>query len=331
MKPGRGDAKRLIASPPAGLPALLIYGPDPMRVADARARVLTALLGPGAEEEMRLSRIEGAELRRDPAAATDAIKAQGFFPGPRAVHVEGATDAAARPLLAALAEHAKGDATLVVTAGALTPRSPLRKGFEAHPKAPAVALYDDPPSRAEIEEAVAGAGLSPDPDAAALLSELGAALPVGDFAQLLEKLSLYAAGPVTAQDVEAVAPASLEARLDDAISVVADGRPEAIAPLLRRLAAQGTQPVAIAIAALSHFRTLHAVAAMGVQAVRPPLYGPRRTRAEAQARAWGRERLEAAIRLLIDTDLSLRAAGRTAPASAVMERALVRLAVMGRR
>ena len=331
MKPRGGAASDLVKRPPADLPGMLIYGGDPMRVADARIRVLSALLGENAEEEMRLTRIEGADLRRDPAAALDALKAQGFFSGPRAVHVEGATDAAAPAILAALAEHAPGDAALVVTAAALTPRSALRKGFEGHPSAPAIALYDDPPSRAEVEEALRASALAPDPDAMRMLTDLGTALPPGDFAQLLEKLSLYADGPFGPEAVEAVAPASLEAALDDALAVVAEGRPAAIAPLLRRLEAQGTQPVAIAIAALRHFRTLHAVAALGVGAVKPPLYGPRRARAESQARAWGRDRLEGAIRVLVDTDLALRAAARTAPPMALVERALVRLAVMGAR
>ena len=333
MKRQGAAVRALLSDPPEGLPALLVHGADPMRVADARSRVLKAMLGPNAEEEMRLSRIEAADLRKDPAALIDAVKAQGFFPGPRAVHVEGATDGLAKPILAALEAHAPGDAVMVVTAAALPARSALRKAVEGHASAVAIALYDDPPTRAETEAAIREAGLSPDPDpdAAAMLADLALALPPGDFAQLLEKLALYSGGPVAATDVEAVAPASVEAQLDDALAVVADGRPDAIAPLLRRLEAQGTQPVSLAIAALRQFRTLHAVAVQGAGAVRPPLYGPRRDRAERQARAWGAERLERAMRLLVETDLELRSAGRSAPAMPVIERALVRLAVMGQR
>ena len=39
-------------------------------------------------------------------------------------------------------------------------------------------------------------------------------------------------------------------------------------------------------------------------------------------------RLEAAVTVLTDTDLALRSAGRTAPAMALVERALIRLAMM---
>ena len=45
-----------------------------------RQEYLKALLGPAAEEEMRLTRIPAADLRREPALLMDAIKAVGFFP-----------------------------------------------------------------------------------------------------------------------------------------------------------------------------------------------------------------------------------------------------------
>jgi len=49
-----------------------------------------------------------------------------------------------------------------------------------------------------------------------------------------------------------------------------------------------------------------------------------------QAQGWGADRLETALTLLTDTDLQLRSAGQTAPALALMERALIRLAMLGR-
>jgi DNA polymerase-3 subunit delta len=60
------------------------------------------------------------------------------------------------------------------------------------------------------------------------------------------------------------------------------------------------------------------------------VFGPRRDRMQRQAQAWGMFRLEDALKLLIETDLTLRSASR-APQMAVMERALIRLAMMARR
>ena len=63
-----------------------------MRVALRRQELLKSLIGDNAEEEMRLTRISGSDLRSDPALLLDGLKASGFFPGLRAVFVEGATD-----------------------------------------------------------------------------------------------------------------------------------------------------------------------------------------------------------------------------------------------
>ena len=48
-----------------------------------------------------------------------------------------------------------------------------------------------------------------------------------------------------------------------------------------------------------------------------------------KASAWGAHRLDQAISLLTDTDLQLRSAGQNAPAMALVERMLIRLAMLG--
>ena len=87
-----------------------------MRVALKRQEVIAALIGPEGEAEMRLSRIPGGDLRKEPTLLIDAVKAIGFFPGPRVAFVEEATDVAAPAILAALEDWAEGDAQIVVTA-----------------------------------------------------------------------------------------------------------------------------------------------------------------------------------------------------------------------
>lgn len=340
MKLSARDAPRYFARPDPGRAGLLLYGTDAMRVALRRQEVIAALLGPGAEEEMRLTRLPAADLRRDPAALLDAIKTQGFFPGPRVVLAEDATEALAEPILAALAEWRAGDAQIVVTAGPLKPAAKLRKAFESHPNAYAVGIYDDPPSREEIEAVLARAGLRdiPGPVMGDLVA-LSRALDPGDFRQTVEKLSLYKAGdpaPLSAADIAACAPASTEADLDEVLDIVAEGRSGEIAPVLRRLRAQGVQPVGLCIGAARHFRALYTVAAdpggagQGIARLRPPVFGPRRDRMLRQAQGWGASRLEQALSILTETDLTLRSAAQRAPEMALVERALIRLAMLAR-
>jgi len=340
MKLSTRDAPRYFARPDAGRTGLLIHGADAMRVALRRQEVIAALLGPGAEEEMRLARLQATDLKRDPAALLDAVKAQGFFPGPRVAFVEDATEAQADAILAALADWREGDAQIVVTAGMLKPTSKLRKAFESHPNAYAVGIYDEPPTREEVEAVLARAGLRDVPGAVmGDLMALSRALDPGDFRQTVEKLSLYRLGddaPLSSSDIAACAPASTEADLDEVLEIVAEGRSGEIAPVLRRLKAQGVQPVGLCIGAARHFRALYTAAAdpggaaQGINRLRPPVFGPRRDWMLRQAQGWGAARLEQALSILTETDLHLRSAGQHAPEMALVERALIRLAMLAR-
>ncbi|WP_170378280.1 DNA polymerase III subunit delta [Ruegeria atlantica] len=340
MKLSPREAEGYFARPDADKAGLLIYGADTMRVALKRQQVLSALLGANAEEEMRLTRIPGTDLRGDPALLLDAVKAVGFFPGPRAVFVEDTTDTAAPAIIAAFEDWAPGDAQIIVTAGQLKPSSKIRKAFEAHPAAYAVGIYDDPPSRAEIERILTQARLQNIPrDSMSALAELATGISPGDFTQTIEKLSLYKRGDsseLAIEDIEACAPRSTEAALDDVLNVVAEGRAGEIGPLIRRLQSQGTNAVSLCIGATRHFRTLYACAsdpggaAQGIGKLRPPVYGKRRDRILRQAQGWGAPKLQTALTVLTDTDLSLRSAGQSAPAMALVERAMIRLAMLAR-
>ena len=338
MKLPPRDAPGYFARPNPPRPGLLIYGEDPMRVALKRQEVILAMIGPEGEAEMRLARHDAAEARKDAALISDAMRASGFFPGPRAVLIEGGTDGLAGTISAALDDWREGDAHLVVTAGQLPPASKLRKLFEARPDAWCAAIYDDPPSRAEIESVLRKAGAGEiTREAMAEIESLSRALDPGDFRQTVEKLSLYKRGdptPVSSEDVAAVAPTSTEADLDAVIDVVAEARAAEIGPLLRRLEAQGATAVSLCIAASRHFRTLHAAAADPEGAARvfartrmPP---KRKERMIRQARSWGAVKAGEALHLLTDTDLTLRSSAKV-PDMALMERTLIRIAMLGRR
>ncbi|MEL6701092.1 MAG: DNA polymerase III subunit delta, partial [Pseudomonadota bacterium] len=168
---------------------------------------------------------------------------------------------------------------------------------------------------------------------------LSRTLDPGDFAQTVEKVALYCLGAdqVTVADIDACSPASTEAEVDDLLNIVAEARTEELGPVLRRLEAQGVTPVTICIQAMRHFKTLHAAAAdpsgvsQGIARVRPPVFGPRRDRMQRQAGRLGRDGTEKALATLTETDLTLRSANQTAPQMAVMERALIRLAMTKRR
>ena len=340
MKLTGRDATAYLRKPDPNHAGILIFGSDPMRVAQKRQQAITALVGPTAESEMRLTRINGADLRKDPASLNDAIKAQGFFPGPRVAYVEDATDGLAKIFDAAFADWNPDDAQIVAAAGQLTAKSALRKVFEGHRSAVAIGIYDDPPSREEIEAVLAAAGLRDVPrDAMDAVTALSQTLQPGDFRQTIEKLGLFKRGdstPLILTDVQANAPQASDVDVDDIINVVASGAAHDIGPALRDLYAQGVNPVTLCIGTMRHFRRLHHVASdpggvgSGIGKLRPPVFGPRRDQVSRQASQWGRDRLERAITALTETDLQMRSASN-APTHALMERVLIRLAMMARR
>ncbi|MBL9053914.1 MAG: DNA polymerase III subunit delta [Tabrizicola sp.] len=331
------EASRYCAKPDPARAGLLIFGADPMRVALKRQEVIAALIGPEGEGEMRLTRMSGGDLRKDASLILDAIKATGFFPGPRVAFVEEASDSLADPIAAALKDWKPGDAVIVVTGGNLTGKSALKTLFEKHPSAVCIGLYDDPPSREEIEDALRKAGLSNiDREAMTDLTTLARALDPGDFRQTLEKIALYKfrdPSPLTPADVAAMAPSTIEAEVDDLIAAVAEARANAIGPLFRRLEGQGVQPVTICIGALRHFRILHGAAAdpqgpgVGIQKARVNF--KQKDAMGRQAGQWGTRALEQAVSILLETDLTLRSASK-APGMALVERALIRIAMTRR-
>lgn len=331
------EASRYFSKPDPTKTGLLICGADAMRVALKRAEVIAALIGPQGESEMRLSRLSGGDLRRDATLLRDAMTTASFFPGPRVAWLEEATDGLTETIAATLKDWRPGDAQVIVTAGNLTGKSALKTLFEKHPAAFAAVLYDEPPSRDEIEQALTRAGLRSIPDRAmADLTALARSLDPGDFRQTLEKIALYKHGdptPLTSDEIANLAPATIEADVDDLIHATADAKANIIGPLIRRLESQGTAAVTICIFALRHFRSLHIAAcdpggiSNGMAKAR--VFGPRRDAMQRQAQNWGMRPLESALSVLVETDLTLRSTSR-APAMAVMERALIRLAMMRR-
>lgn len=333
MKLQGAEAKRYFSRPDPTKAALVIFGEDAMRVALKRAEAVLALAGREAEAEMRLTRLAAADLRKDGAALLDAVKAVGFFPGPRVVVVDDATDGLAPLIEGALKAWKLGDANIVVAAGNLTGKSALKTMAEKHPSAICIGLYDDPPTREEIEEELRRAGLSHiPPDALSELQTLSKLLEPGDFRQTLEKIALYKfqdPSPLTPHEIAALAPATIETEAEDLIDMVAEGQMAAIGPLMRRLEGQGVAPVTLAITAMRHFQTLHMMAthpegpAQGFAQARG--FFKRRDRMMRQAQNWGTRQTERALAILVDTDMVLRSSSK-APLMAVMERALIRIA-----
>ena len=338
MKLTSRDVVSFFKSPPKGLAGVLIYGNDVMRVSDKRQQFISLLLGPNADKEMRLTRISRESLKKAPEQAIDLCKAQGFFPGERALLIEEANETVADTIIKAIEEWQDGDATIVVTAGSLKPSSSLRKFFEQKKNIFSVPIFDNPMTKFEVEKIITESGLqNVTQEILNQLVTIASELTPGDFKQSLNKLTLYKLNdetPVTYQDLINCTPASNEAAIDEVLNVILAGNEFKVNQIIGRLRSQGVLPVTLVIAATRHFKALFSIVSnpggvsAGATALRPPIYGPRKETLINQAQKWGPVKIKTAIKILTTIDLKLRSADQKVPQMSLVERHLIRIAML---
>jgi DNA polymerase-3 subunit delta len=341
MKLNPKEIPKLIKKPDPTLAAVLFYGSDTMRVALKRQEYLENLLGPNAEQEMRLTRFIGDDILKDRTAVFDAIKSVGFFPGQRAVLIENTSDKTSKIIIECIEAWKKPDAHIVVTTGSLRPTSQLRKAFETFQNTLAAPIYDNPSTEMEIKTELTRAGIQiNDPGTMEALYNLSKELEPGDFRNTLEKIYLYKLSDkssLTAKDISMCSPISAETNLEEIIHAVSDGNTNKINHILNRLEAQGVQPVTLCISFQRHFKLLLSLKNHGgtpleaISKTKPPIFGPKRSAIINQLKLWSEETLKIALSFFVELDLDLRSATNRYPSLAVTERVLIRVAMIARK
>jgi DNA polymerase III subunit delta len=342
---GQGLARFLRTPDPAVL-AALVYGPDSGLVRE-RAQALVAAAAGDAADPFRVAELTPADLKNDPARLVDEAAALPFTGGRRVVRLRDATDAAA-PLLKELLQGA-GQGLVVLEAGELSPRSPLRALCEASNQAAAIACYRDEGEALSgvIAAELKRSGLAAAPDALEYLTaNLG-----GDRAltrRELEKLALYMAdssgagragadgkrgATVTLEDAMATVGDTAALGLDDLIHHLAEGNRPAIERDLERQLAEGDSPVTILRAAARHFMRLHvAVGAIArgqdadaaMAGLRPPVFFRDKDRFRKQLRRWKPPALARALARLTEAEIDCKTTGF--PAETICRRVFAEIA-----
>ncbi|MEM9044125.1 MAG: hypothetical protein AAGC81_05485 [Pseudomonadota bacterium] len=335
MKLSAGASEGFLKSPDLSLIGALLYGPDAGMVALAR-RSLVAQIAEG--DDLRVAQIDGATAAKDIAGLDGELRARGFFPGRRAVIVDGAKDGLAKDLGSVLDEITSEDAFLIVTASQLPARSALRKLFEGHRQLVSMALFPRALNMADVAHQMKEAGSEArfSDEAEGMLMETLAGMDPGGSNQLIDKVALSFLNRSDEIDMDELAahlPRTIDAASDALVDAVVEGRPASIGPTLRRVTSGGVSAVQIMIHTTRRFRDLVTLSSSsdGIDAalgrLRPPVFGPRRQQLAAGTRRWG-PKAEEALRLLFSTERQLRQSG-SRPDLAIAERCLLRLAMMG--
>ena len=236
----------------------LVHGPDEGLTHERAKAVIRALIGADLDP-LRLVRLDGDAVARDPGALADEAYAVPMFGGARAIWI----DAQARDLLPALEPlfaRPPTDCAIVVKAGQLRKGAGLRTAFETSPIRAAIECYSDDPSALEalIEAEARAAGLSVAPDArAALVALTGADRQTtrGEIA----KLMLYARGksPITAEDVEAIVSDAAPSNLDEVVDQALLGDLGAVETSLTRFFHEGGEADLLLIRLVQRLILLH--------------------------------------------------------------------------
>jgi DNA polymerase-3 subunit delta len=334
MKVSPRDTERFLKQPPADLRGALFFGPDEGLVRE-RARQLAAAVIDDLEDPFRVVSLTGAEITADPARLADEANALSLTGGRRLVQIRGAADSLAKSLKDLL-DGPNCEALIVIEAGALAPRSGLRRLLEQSGKGAAIGCYPDEGRDliSVIENDLRGHGLRAEPDVVAYLAaNLGGDRMI--TRNELEKLALYCAdaGTVTLDDAEALVGDSASLGLDDVALAAADGDHAAVDRAVARLLNENVASIAILRAVVRHLlRLQRAVGALeagrsphdAIAALKPPVFFKHAPRLTAQLRWWPRDSLATALDHLLDAELRCKTTG--APEAAIVSRTLLLIA-----
>lgn len=300
-----------LGRPDPKITIVLIYGPDHGLVAE-RGRLFASKSGAALDDAFSVTRLEAAEVERDPGRLLDEAGAISMFSARRLVWVR---DAGAHKGFAdavkALTAAPPADCVILIEAGELKKGVALRTAIESSPAAMALPCYSDDGRSidAVIDDALQKAGVSMGLEARqALKRNLG-----GDrlaSRSEIDKLLLYAHGSKTieVEDVLAATGDASSVTADAVVDAVLLGRISEFDLAFSRFVTAGNQLFPLLSAALRQFQSLEAMrsamdasgrsAASAVASARPPVFFARRGTIETALSRWSRPAIASALERL---------------------------------
>ena len=342
MKLTGARANKFISAPGADIIGVLLYGPDRGLVKE-RGGLLTKYYLPNPDDAFAATVLTADDLTGDPAKLADEMSALSMFGDARLVRLrldhERNGAAIAKIIKSFDTEPDKAEAKLIIEAGDLTPRSAVRKAFEAAGRFAAIGCYTA--NAADLSNLVRTSlnelSIGIDNDALALWTPL----LEGDYAMArgeIEKMALYkgygaeAGAKVTIDDVRILAAGGQSVSIDDIIMSAMSGNPAECDASFRRAVAGKMNSAVILRSLQRHIgRLLQASATMdsgespegALRSLRPPVFRMQERAFLGQLRLWPGTMLRRALSQSLEAEKQLKTAG--APADAITGRLLLAL------
>ena len=301
------EVERFLKRPDLEAGVFLAYGPDAGLVREVGQRLVRHFAG-GDASSMNLVTLDGSEVDSEPGRLLVEAKTSSLFGDRRVVRVRGAGKGAVMGVTELLDDAA--GAAVILEAGNLTPRDPLRAAVEASRNGRALPCYPDTDETLVrlINEWLAEAGIAAEPDVAVTLRD-----SLGNDREItrreLEKLAFYAAGSgrLTREDVLTLCADNAALAIDEIMDATGTGHAARLDAALDRALAAALNLQQLVTMAIGHFSTLRrwrSEVDSGrsvrdvLDAARPKPHFSRRSALEQQVRAWSDNALAAALERL---------------------------------
>lgn len=342
MKITGGRIARFIESPPADVIGILFFGPD-RGLAKERSDVFIKTVIANPDDAFAATVLTADDLSSDPARLSDEMSALSLLGDDRLVRLrldhERSGAAIAKIIKALDTNPERAAAKLVIEAGDMTPRSAVRKAFEAAGHFAAIGCYKD--SAADlanlVRKTLTDNGIGIEADAL----DMWVPLLEGDRAlsrNEIDKMVLYKGfgqtpgASVTIADIQTLASGAQAASIDDIILSAMSGKTSDCDKAFRRALASKVHAAVILRSLQRHVgRLLEANAHMqsgeraesAIKSLRPPVFRMQERIFLSQLNLWPTRALQSALSQSLVAEESLKTAG--APGEAIVGRMLLAL------
>lgn len=297
------EVSRFVDRPDLEAGIILAYGPDAGLVRETGQRLARRFAGNDADS-MNLVVLDGAELDADPSRLAVEAKTTSLFGDRRVIRVRSAGKSLVMPLTELRDDPGS---IIILEAGNLTPKDPLRALVEAAKLGRALPCYPDNDELLGrlISETFSKAGIRADQDTVAALRDT-----LGNDREItrreLEKLVLFAADSklLTRNDILTLCADNAALVLDEVVDATGTGHAANLDTALERAIAQSVNAQQILASALGHFTTLRRwrvevdtgkSPGAVLDSARPKPHFSRRSSLERQLRLWSDDALSAAL------------------------------------
>ena len=338
MKLNAGKTSRFLKNPDPSFRAVLFYGADQGLIHE-RAQHLAKSIVEDLGDPFRISELNGAQIKLDPTRLIDEALAQSLIGGERIVRIQLGGEDISKPLLQYLNEEAQ-NSLLIIEAGELTTRSPVRKLIEKSVNAAAIACYSDGVTEISslIDSVMNKNNMTLNLDAKTyLINNLGSDRMVSRSE--LEKLVTYAGNQtkISMNDIVAIIGDNGALSVDEIIYAAADGNRAALEKNLARAFMEGTPAITVLRTAIRHYQKLHLASGcirkgqslgQATKSIKPPIIFLFIDRFKRQLHHWSGDKIERALSILTEAEVNCKSTAL--PAEAICGRALMSLSQAAR-